>query len=137
MILNLDRMQRKVLLLLQREGPMDTDLIADHLSASLIIARRTVEALTAEDLVTSPDGSVAELTEYGEKYNLLRDESIEGELDSLKGCRADVLQYIQETDLHPITPRSLALHLNCTDGEISDALDALEEAGYPVKDIVS
>lgn len=137
MILNLDRMQRKLLLLLQREGPMDTEVIADRLSTPLNDARKAVAALAAEDLVSSPDGSVAELTESGENYNLLRDESIESELDFLKGCRADILRYIQETGRHPVTPRSLALHLNCTEGEISDALDDLEDAGYPVKDIVS
>jgi len=137
MILNLDRMQRKILLLLKREGPMDTDVIAARLSAPLNNVREAVAALTAEDLISSPDFSVAELTGFGEIYNLLRDESIEDELDHLKGCRAAILRYIQETELHPVTPQSLALHLNCTEGEISDALDALEESGYPVKDIVS
>ena len=137
MILNLDRIQRKVLLLLKRDGPMDTEVIADRLSASLNDVRKAVAALAAEELVASSDGSVAELTEQGENYNLLRDESIEDELDFLKGCGARILEYLQETELHPVTPRSLALYLNCTEGEISDALDALEEAGYPVKDIVS
>ncbi|WAC05742.1 MAG: hypothetical protein OS112_03700 [Methanoregula sp.] len=137
MILNLNLAQRRVLLLLQREGPKDAEVIADRLRIPLSEAREAIATLAEEDLVTTPDQSVAELTESGEKYNLLCDESIEEELGRLKGCRAGILRYIQETERHLVTLQSLSVHLNCPEGEISKALDALEDLGYPVLDIVS
>ncbi len=137
MILNLNLAQRRVLLLLQQEGPKDAEVIADQLGILLSEAREAIATLAEEDLVTTPDQTVAELTELGEKYDLLCDESVEEELGHLKGCRAGILQYIQETERHPVTLQSLTVHLNRPEGEISEALDALEALGYPVRDIVS
>jgi hypothetical protein len=137
MILNLNLAQRRVLLLLQREGPKDTEVIADHFRIPLSEAREAIAILSEEDLVITPDQTVAELTESGEKYNLLCDESIDDELGRLKGCKAGILQYIRETQRHPVTMQSLTVYLNRPEGEISDALDALEALGYPVRSIVS
>lgn len=137
MLLNLSLKERRVLLLLQRDGPNDVEVIADLLRIPLSEAREAVEKLAEEELIETPDKTVAELTEPGRMYNLLCDESIEDELCFLKGCKADILRYICETERHPVSIGSLALHLNRPEGEISEALDALEMLGYPVRDIVS
>jgi Mn-dependent DtxR family transcriptional regulator len=137
MILNLDLAQRRVLLLLKHEGPKDAEVIADTLRIPMGEARDAIASLAAEDIVSTPDQTVAELTEAGEKYNLLCDESIDDELNRLKGCKAGILRYIQETERHPVTIQSLAVYLDRPEGEISEALDALEDLGYPVRDIVS
>jgi len=126
-----------VLLLLQRDGPNDLDVIAGLLRIPLSEAREAIAMLAKEELVETPDQTVAELTELGKNYNLLCDESIEDELDRMKGCKADILRYIRETERHPVSIGSLALFLNHPEGEISEALDALETFGYPVRDIVS
>jgi DNA-binding IclR family transcriptional regulator len=137
MILNLSLAQRRVLLLLQREGPTDAEVIADHLRIPLSEAREAIAILAEEDLITTLDQTVAELTELGEKYDLLCDESVEDDLGRLEGCRAGILRYIQETERHPVTLQSLSVHFHRPEGEISEALDALEGLGYPVRDIVS
>ena len=137
MILNLNLAQRCVLLLLKREGPKDAEVIADRLRIPLSKAREAIATLAEEDLITTPDQSAAELTETGEKYDLLCNESIEEELGRLKGCRAGILRYIQQTERHPVTVQSLSVYFTRPEGEISDALNALEDLGYPVRDIVS
>jgi len=137
MRLNLQRAERRVLLLLQQEGPKDAEDISDELRISLGEVREAIATLSEADLVTTPDQTVAELTDFGEKYDLLCDESIDDELGRLKGCTAELLRYIQETERHPVTLQSLAIHLDRQEYEVSDAADALEDLGYPVKKIIS
>jgi hypothetical protein len=137
MKLNLNPARRRVLLVLQQEGPKDAEDIADQLRIPLGEVREAIAALSEEDLVITPDQTVAELTELGENYNLLSDESIVNELGRLRGCRAEILGYIQETQGHPISQQLLEVQLGRSENEISKAMDALEDLGYPVKKIIS
>jgi DNA-binding MarR family transcriptional regulator len=137
MKLNLNPARRRVLLVLQQEGPKDAEDIADQLRIPLGEVREAIAALSEEDLVITPDQTVAELTELGENYNLLSDESIDNELGRLRGCRAEILGYIQETQGHPISQQLLEVQLGRSENEISKAMDALEDLGYPVKKIIS
>ena len=137
MRLNLQRAERRVLLLLQQKGPMDAEDIADELHIPLGEAREAIGTLSEEDLVITPDQTVAELTDVGEKYDLLSDESIHAELGRLKGCKADILRYIQETEKQPVSQKLLEIQLDRTENEISEAVNALEAIGYPVSRIIS
>jgi hypothetical protein len=85
----------------------------------------------------TPDQTVAELTDPGEKYDLLCDESIDDELSRLKGGRADILRYIQETKRQPVSQKLLEIQFDRTENEISEAMNALEALGYPVSRIIS
>jgi hypothetical protein len=93
--------------------------------------------LSEEDLVITPDQTVAELTDVGEKYDLLSDESIHAELGRLKGCKADILRYIQETERQPVSQKLLEIQFDRTENEISEAMNVLEALGYPVSRIIS
>jgi DNA-binding MarR family transcriptional regulator len=137
MRLNLQRAERRVLLLLQQKGPMDAEDIADELHIPLGEVREAIGTLSEEDLVITPDQTVAELTDVGEKYDLLCDESIDDELSRLKGDRADILRYIQETKRQQISQKLLEIQLDRTENEISEAMNALEALGYPVGRIIS
>jgi hypothetical protein len=85
----------------------------------------------------APDQTVAELTDPGEKYDLLSDESIHDELSRLKGCKADILRYIQETKRQPVSQKLLEIQFDRTENEISEAMNVLEALGYPVSRIIS
>jgi len=137
MSLNLQRAERRVLLLLQQKGPMDAEDIADGLHIPLGEVREAIGTLSEDDLVMTPDQTVAELTDPGEKYDLLSDESIHDELSRLKGARADILRYIQETKRQQISQKLLEIQLDRTENEISEAMNALEALGYPVSRIIS
>jgi Mn-dependent DtxR family transcriptional regulator len=137
MRLNLPLAERRVFLLLQREGPRDAEDIADGLEIPLDEVREAIGTLSEADLVATPDRTVAELTEEGEKYDLLCDESIDDEISRLKGCGAGILRYIRETEGHPITLQSLAFHLDRPEHEVADAVNALDDLGYPVSRIIS
>jgi len=137
MNLNLQLTERRVLLLLQREGPKDAEDIADELRIPLGEVREAIGTLSEEDLVMTPDQTVAELTDVGEKYDLLSDESIHDELGRLKGCKADILRYIQETERQPVSLKLLEIQLDRAENEISEAMNALEALGYPVSRIIS
>ena len=137
MRLNLQRAERRVLLLLQQKGPMDAEDIADELHIPLGEVREAIGTLSEEDLVMAPDQTVAELTDPGEKYDLLSDESIHDELSRLKGCTADILRYIQETERQPVSQKLLEIQLDRTENEISEAMNALEALGYPVSRTIS
>ena len=134
---NLQRVERRVLLLLQQKGPMDAEDIADELHIPLGEVREAIGTLSEDDLVMTPDQTVAELTDPGEKYDLLSDESIHDELSRLKGCKADILRYIQETEKQPVSQKLLEIQLDRTENEISEAVNALEAIGYPVSRIIS
>ena len=137
MRLHLQRAERRVLLLLQQKGPMDAEDIADELHIPLCEVREAIGTLSEEDLVITLDQTVAELTDVGEKYDLLCDESIDDELSRLKGDRADILRYIQETKRQQISQKLLEIQLDRTENEISEAMNALEALGYPVGRIIS
>jgi len=137
MSLNLQLAERRVLLLLQQKGPMDAEDIADGLHIPLGEVREAIGTLSEDDLVMTPDQTVAELTDPGEKYDLLCDESIDDELSRLKGDRADILRYIQETKRQQISQKLLEIQLDRTENEISEAMNALEALGYPVGRIIS
>ena len=137
MKLNLQRAERRVLLLLQQKGPMDAEDIADGLHIPLGEVREAIGTLSEDDLVMTPDQTVAELTDPGEKYDLLSDESIHDELSRLKGGRADILRYIQETQRKQISQKLLEIQFDRTENEISEAMNALESLGYPVSRIIS
>lgn len=137
MKLNLQRAERRVLLLLQQKGPMDAEDIADELHIPLGEVREAIGTLSEDDLVMAPDKTVAELTGPGEKYDLLCDESIDDELSRLKGCTADILRYIQETQRQPVSQKLLEIQLDRTENEISEAMNALAALGYPVSRIIS
>ena len=137
MKLNLQRAQRRVLLLLQQKGPKDAEDIADELHIPLGEVREAIGILSEDDLVMTPDQTVAELTDPGEKYDLLSDESIHDELGRLKGCKADILRYIQETKRQQISQKQLEIQIDRTENEISEAMNALEALGYPVGRIIS
>ena len=137
MRLDLQRAERRVLLLLQQKGPMDAEDIADELHIPLGEVREAIGTLSEEDLVITLDQTVAELTDPGEKYDLLCDESIDDELSRLKGDRADILRYIQETKRQQISQKLLEIQIDRTENEISEAMNALEALGYPVGRIIS
>jgi predicted ArsR family transcriptional regulator len=137
MKLNLQLAERRVLLLLQQKGPMDAEDIADELHIPLGEVREAIGTLSEDDLVMTPDQTVAELTDPGEKYDLLSDESIHDELSRLKGCKADIIRYIQETKRPQISQKLLEIQLDRTGNEISEAMNALEALGYPVSRIIS
>jgi len=137
MSLNLQLAERRVLLLLQQKGPMDAEDIADGLHIPLGEVREAIGTLSEDDLVMTPDQTVAELTDPGEKYDLLCDESIDDELSRLKGGGADILRYIQETKRQQISLKLLEIQLDRTENEISEAMNALEALGYPVSRIIS
>jgi len=137
MSLNLQLAERRVLLLLQQKGPMDAEDIADGLHIPLGEVREAIGTLSEDDLVMTPDQTVAELTDPGEKYDLLCDESIDDELSRLKGGGADILRYIQETKRQPVSQKLLEIQFDRTENEISEAMNALEALGYPVSRIIS
>ena len=137
MSLNLQLAERRVLLLLQQKGPMDAEDIADGLHIPLGEVREAIGTLSEDDLVMTPDQTVAELTDPGEKYDLLCDESIDDELSRLKGVQTEILRYIQETERQQISQKLLEIQFDRTENEISEAMNALESLGYPVSRIIS
>jgi len=122
--------------LLQRESVNDIEEISGRLQIPLDIIRNAIETLAEYDVITTPDLTVAEITDIGNSYNLLFDESIDDELSHLNSCSADVLRYIRETGSKSTPMQSLAVYLNYPEWRISDSLDILENLGYPVRDII-
>jgi repressor of nif and glnA expression len=137
MIFNLALEERRVLLYLQRSGPQDTEILADSLDLSLQKTRDAIRTLAEKDLVSTPDGTVAELTESGESYNLINDES----LDESSGTMSRAMRKIV-TCLSDSPPQTGPVPVFCTNQGITveecvKALEALESRGYPVSDYIN
>ena len=137
MIFNLTLEDRRVLLYLQRSGPQDTEILADSIGLSLQKTRDAIQALAEKDLVSTPDGTVAELTAGGESYNLLNDESLEETIGTMSRAMREIVTFLSESP-HQTTP----IHVFCANHGITvkecvKALEALESGGYPVSDHIN
>jgi len=137
MIFNLALDERRVLLYLQRSGPQDAEILADSLDLPLQKTRDAIQTLAEKDLVSTPDGTVAELTECGESYNLMNDESLEETSGTMSRAMRKIISCLLESP-----PQTGPIHAFCTQQGISvkecvKALAALESRGYPVSDHIN
>ena len=137
MIFNLALEERRVFLYLQRSGPQDAEILADALDMSLQKTRETIQALAEKELVSTPDGTVAELTASGESYNLLNDESLEETIGTMSRVMKKILTCLSESP-----PQTGPIPVFCTNQGITveecvKAMEALESRGYPVSDFIN
>lgn len=137
MILNLPLEERYVLLYLQRSGPQDAEILADSLNMSLQKTRDTIQTLAEKDLVSTPDSTVAELTDSGESYNLMNDESLIETIDTMPRVMKKVVTCVLES-----LPQTTPVPVFCTlhgipFEECVKAVEALESRGYPVRDYLT
>lgn len=135
MMYNLALEERRVLLCLLRSGPQDTELLADSLDLPLQKTRDAIQALAEKDLVLTPDGTVAELTESGESYNLMNDESLDETSDTLSRVMKKIIDFIVKSPSQ-IDAVSFCNNEGITQKECVKALEALESRGYPVNDYI-
>lgn len=134
---NLALEERRVLLYLQRSGPQDAEILADSLDLSLQKTREAIQALAEKDLVSTPDGTVAELTGSGESYNLMNDESLEETIGTMSRAMRKILTRVSESP-----PQTSAIPVFCTNQGITieecvKALEVLESRGYPASDYIN
>ena len=137
MIFNLALEERRVLLYLQRSGPQDAEILADSLDLSLQKTRDAIQALAEKELVSTPDGTVAELTDFGESYNLMNDESLEETTGTMSRAMRKIVTCLSESP-----PQAGPIAVFCTNQGITveecvKALEALESTGYPVSDHIN
>jgi predicted transcriptional regulator len=137
MIFNLDVEERRVLLDLQRSGPQDAEILADSLSLSLQKTQDAIRTLAEKDLVSTPDGTVAELTERGVSYNLMNDESLNETSDTMSRAMRKIVDCLLDSP-----PQTGPIPVFCTNQGITvkeciKALEALESKGYPVSDYIN
>jgi hypothetical protein len=135
MMVNLALEERRVLLCLQRSGPQDTELLADSLDMPLQKTRDTIQSLAEKDLVLTPDGTVAELTEHGESYKLMNDESLEEISDTLSSPMKKIVDFIIRSPFRTDTV-SFCRNQGLTMKECVKAKETLESQGYPVNDYI-
>jgi hypothetical protein len=135
MMFNLALEERRVLLCLQRSGPQDTELLADSLDLPLQKTRDAIQALAEKDLVSTPDGTVAELTHCGESYNLMNDESLVETSDTLSKGMKKIIDFIEKSPNRTDTI-TFCGNQAMTMKECVKAIEALEARGYPVNDYI-
>jgi len=137
MIFNLALEERRVLLFLQRSGPQDAEILADSLDLSLQKTRDAIQTLAQKELVSTPDGTVAELTAMGESYNLMNDESLEETTGTMSRAMRKIVTCLSESPLQSGPIAVFCTNQGITVEECVKALEALESRGYPVSDHIN
>lgn len=135
-MVNLALEERRVLLCLQRSGPQDTELMADVLDLPFQSTREAIQALAEKDLVSTPDGTVAELTDSGESYNLMNDGSLDETTAAMSKAMKKIIDFMGKTPSRTDTV-TLCNNQAMTMKECVKAMEALESLGYPVNDYIS
>jgi hypothetical protein len=136
MIFNLAMEERRVLLYLQRSGPQDAEILADSLDLSLQKTRDAIRTLAEKDLVSTPDGTVAEVTDYGGSYNLMNDESLEEICGTMSRAMKTIITSILEDTRQTCPIPEFCANQGIPVEECVKALEVLESKGYPVSDYI-
>jgi hypothetical protein len=134
---NLALEERRVLLYLQRSGPQDAEILADSLDLSLQKTRDAIQTLAEKDLVSTPDGTVAELTGSGESYNLMNDESLDETSVTMSRAMRKIVTCVLESPLQTSAIPVFCTNQGITIEECVKALEDLESRGYPVSDHIN
>jgi hypothetical protein len=137
MIFNLALEERRVLLYLQRSGPQDAEILADSLDLSLQKTKDAIQTLAEKDLVSTPDGTVAELTVSGESYNLMNDESFDEIIGTMSRAMRIIVFCILDSSAQAGPVPVFCTNHGITVEECIKTLEALESRGYPVSDYIN